>query len=107
MQAELELQIATVIREVDGANTLGASTLAVYIARALLSQYVLCNAEPVAWMTRIETVGPGWGKEYYDKLPVRAMNPMTYSHHPLYAPASPLGNASIAGNADSGKEGGK
>jgi len=48
MQAELELQIATVIREVDGANKLGASTLAVYIATALLSRFVLCEKEPVA-----------------------------------------------------------
>jgi len=41
---------------------------------ALLAGKVLCDAEPVAvWVT------------------------------PLYAPASPLGNASLAGNADIGK----
>jgi hypothetical protein len=102
MQAELELQIAKVIREVDGANTLGASTLAVYIARALLSQYVLCEKEPVAWM-----LGNNGLVLARDKPDDRA------SWRPLYAPASPLGNASLAGNADilpqgkAGKEGGE
>jgi hypothetical protein len=50
MQAELELQIAKVIREVDGANTMGASALAEHIATTLLEGKVLCEKEPVAWI---------------------------------------------------------
>jgi len=65
MQAELELQIAKVIREVDGNNTLGSSALAERIATALLSRFVLCNAEPVAWLSMATSPPPIWFGEWF------------------------------------------
>jgi hypothetical protein len=90
MQTEVELQIAAVIREVDGNNTLGASALAERIATTLLSRFVLCNAEPVAWQYQVNYTycNVSWvlpPEDSYDEGTLR----------PLYAPA------------DIGKEGGE
>jgi hypothetical protein len=74
--------------------------------RAFLAEYVLCNAEPVAWQYQVNYTycNVSWvlpPDDSYDEGTLR----------PLYAPASPLGNASLAGNADispqgeAGKEG--
>jgi hypothetical protein len=52
MQDEIEQWIATVIREVDGANTMGASALAGHIATALLSRFVLCGPQSIAALNR-------------------------------------------------------
>jgi hypothetical protein len=114
MQAELELQIAKVIREVDGNNTLGASALAEHIATTLLAGKVLCNAEPVAWFYTLEygsTVVDSGLFESQRRYPfgvcgadylARNDDGVSYVREtPLYAPAS------LAGNADIGKEGGK
>ena len=105
MQAELELQIATVIREVDGANTMGASALAEHIATALLAGKVLCDAEPVAYKdeqgrtVRISENGKGDGGFVG---PDRAI-PDAWVR--LYAPASLAGNADIGKEGEAGKEG--
>jgi hypothetical protein len=97
MQAELELQIAAVIREVDGNNTLGASALAEHIATTLLSRFVLCDAEPVAWHYQAPTYYGVWGAGVSLDKPVH----LAQMVKPLYAPAS------LTGNADIGTEGGK
>ena len=110
MQAELELQIAKVIRDVDGNNKLGASALAEHIAAALLSRFVLCDAEPRAW---ISTLPYGVVGGRLTRMPAvtadkaRVSREPDYKFAPLYAPASLAGNANISPKGEAGKEGGE
>jgi hypothetical protein len=102
MQAELELQIAAVIREVDGNNTLGASALAEHIATTLLAGKVLCEKEPVYMFRRRGQ--KDWCSCNADRYAELGAKNTYFEVQILYAPASPLGNASLAGNADIGKQ---
>lgn len=49
-------------------------------------------AEPVAWISIVQCVGPDYGKELYGKLPAQSLQPGYYRHVPVYAgqpPAQP------------------
>jgi hypothetical protein len=85
MQAELELQIAAVIRDVDGSNTMGASALAEHITTALLSRFVLCDPQSIAAINRSSgEVVATLDAAYFGT-----------NWTPLYAPASPFGDGNI------------
>jgi hypothetical protein len=71
--------------------------------RALLAGKVLCEKEPVAWAT--EDCRDDKSATTYDSEVAARWRVKGWPVTPLYAPASPLGNASLAGNADTGKEG--
>ena len=43
------------------------------------------TAQPVAWISEIQCIGPQYGKKIYDALPVQSLQPGYYKHTPLYA----------------------
>lgn len=43
------------------------------------------NANPDAWMSIDQTIGPTYGKIMYDKLPIQSLNPLTYKHEKLFS----------------------
>lgn len=45
---------------------------------------VLGDVEPVAWASKTMCIGPAYGKVHYDKLPIQSLNPLYYTHEPLY-----------------------
>jgi hypothetical protein len=104
MQAELE-------KWIEQNQTLDTPYMIyVYDLRALLAGKVLCDGIAVDCP---ECSGDGyhWGR--VNRANKRIGCPVCNEAGKLYAPASPLGNASIAGNADilpqgeAGKEGGE
>jgi hypothetical protein len=69
--------------------------VAVEDLRAMLAGKVLCNAEPVAWQTP-------QGFLFTARKEAAIYSDEGVEERPFYAPASPMGNASLAGNADIG-----
>lgn len=58
------------------------------------------DAEPVAWISTVQCIGPDYGKELYGKLPVQSLQAGYYKHTPLY-----LGKQSSIDAAISAREG--
>jgi hypothetical protein len=68
------------------------TTSAILFAQHILAAAPQQAAEPVAWISIVQCVGPDYGKERYGKLPVQSLQPGYYRHVPLYAgqpPAQP------------------
>lgn len=47
------------------------------------------QGEPVAWISRVKIIGPEYGKEYFDRMPIQSLNPLAYEHVPLYTAPQP------------------
>lgn len=58
------------------------------------------DADPVAWISTVQCIGPDYGKELYGKLPVQSLQAGYYKHTPLY-----LGKQSSIDAAISAREG--
>ena len=82
-EIELEIQIAATIREVDGSHTMGACALAEHISKTLLSQYVLCSKEPMAWIY----YAPGLGGTWNPVLGYGKPHATAHMASPLHTPA--------------------
>ena len=48
-------------------------------------------AEPDAWATIDQTVGPNYGKTRYDKMPIQSLNPLQYKHEKLFSEKTVIG----------------
>lgn len=42
------------------------------------------QAEPVAWISTVQCIGPEFGKKRYDSVPIQSLQPGYYTHTPLY-----------------------
>lgn len=116
MQAELEKLPQWLDEWIDENSELGHDNKQWVIAegclRALLSRFVLCDAEPIGYLYQHEDTGMttsvdvqqvGWGFEKNNPR-FTLIGPL---HKPLYAPVSLAGNADISPQGEAGKEGGK
>lgn len=50
---------------------------------AIRELIALKEAEPVAWISTTQCIGPEHGKERFDKLPVQSLQAGYYKHTPL------------------------
>lgn len=44
----------------------------------------ISDAEPVAWISEVQCIGPEYGKKRYEAVPIQSLNPLHYKHTPLY-----------------------
>lgn len=44
----------------------------------------ISDAEPVAWISEVQCIGPEYGKKRHEAVPIQSLNPLHYKHTPLY-----------------------